>query len=141
MILKLFLDKISDSVNSEFPENLKNNKEIKSDETFLEKYIIPEKILDMIKKDIFNNKLYIKPYKINVWQNDLFIYDNSLSLLIIGNLNEKLLFIPKFKLKYSKWNYLESGREFFKFNSFEEYVKLKECKTGDKENEIFTLIT
>ena len=137
MILKSFLDKYSDSVNSEFPENLKNNKEIKSDETFSLKYIIPEKILDMIKKDIFNNKLYIKPYKINVRKNDLFINDNSLSLLIIGNLNEKLLFIPKFKLKYNKLNYLHSDKEFFKSNSFEEYLKSKECKTGDKENEIF----
>ena len=110
---------------------------MRSDETFLEKYIIPEKILDMIKRHIFNNKLYIKSNKINVRQNVLFIYDNSLSLLIIGNLNEKLLFIPKFKLKYSKLNYLESGKEFFKSNSFEEYLKSKECKTGDKENEIF----
>ena len=122
MILKSFLDKFSDSINSEFPENLKNNKKIQSDETFLEKYIIPipEKILDMIK---FNNKLNINSNKINVRKNDLFIYDNSLSLLIIGNLNEKLLFIPKFKLKYSKLNCLYSDKEFFKSNSFEEYLK------------------
>ena len=108
MILDEYLKKYSNSIKSDFPENLKNIEEIKP---CIQKYqnlsfygknnIIPEKILKMIQKNIFNDKqLLIKNKKMFANKNDIFIQEDR--MLTIGNLNKEFVFIPKYMLNYQK---------------------------------------
>ena len=106
IILNSYLDKYANSINSEFPESLVNTQEIKTCLIWYEglsfygkNYIISQKIFEMIKKNVFNDKLSYKPNKIFSKKNNIFLVDNC--KLIIGNLNEELIFIPKYILNYN----------------------------------------
>ena len=110
IILNSYLDKYANSINSEFPESLVNTQEIKTCLIRYEglsfygnNYIISEKIFEMIKKNVFNDKLSYKPNKIFSKKNNIFLVDNC--KLIIGNLNEELIFIPKYILNYNIYQF------------------------------------
>ena len=142
IILNSYLDKYPNLIYSEFPENLINYKEIKPFIIEYEKlsfygknYIISEKIIEMIKKNVFQNKnLPYQLSKIFSLKGNIFLVDNS--KLIIGNLNDEFLFIPKYILNYKYYIILENEKSYFNSCSIGEYIELSDCKEDIKEKQI-----
>ena len=136
IILDSYLAKNSNSTIIELPEKLLNIDEMKpllieyEELSFYGKnYLISEKIIEMIKQYVFKNKFLSIPLnKINVINNNIFLFDNN--KLIIGNLFDELLFKPKYILNYGNSNTLQSERNLFISNSVEKYLELRGCKNN-----------
>ena len=128
--------------NSKFPENLIDTGLItptiitKYNIVFYKKcFIFPLNLIEMIKKYIFKTKtILIKPKKIFSNDENIFLIDGY--TIIVGNLNDKLIFIPKYIFFYVNKKLLESEKSFFNSYSFIKYIKLRKCIENIYENQI-----
>ena len=133
-ILDSYLAEHPNSKIKELPDNLLNIEEIKPILIEYEElsfygtnYLISEKIIEMIKKNVFQNKfLSIQLNKIYAINNNIFLFDNK--KLIIGNLFDEFLFKPKYILNYENSKTLESEKNLFISTSLEKYIEFRRCK-------------
>jgi hypothetical protein len=89
----------------------------------------------MLKRYVFKNKtILIKPKKIFAINKYIILIDGY--TISIGNLNNKLIFIPKYIFFYKNKKILESEKLLFDSYSFAKYIKLRKCKENIYENQI-----
>ena len=119
-------------------EYLKNINNIKSPicqkgqfKYFSNAFILPSKIYYLIKNLFFQNQEEnIMPTKIIYKEEDLLIYFNY--NIEIGNLNEHLLFTPKYFFDFNKTRF-EIELKTILYNSIEEYLNSRKCSEKQME--------
>ena len=108
-------------------------------EKFSNCYIIPSKIIELIKNNEFPNANIENNLK-NIYYQNNNIFFTSNKNIIIGNLNEKL-FIPKYILSYYNQGIFESEKNYLLNDSvfLENYLKSRNCdiNNGKKQDLVF----
>ena len=121
-------------------EDLSNVEKIKPplEEKFKVKYykisfLIPSKIMNLIKNLFTNKEQLFKSTEIFSQNDDMYIIESN--NIYVGNLNDELLFIPKYIFSYNSIDLM--GEEKTKLNScsIEEYMKKNKCKKLFSESE------
>ena len=141
-IAEFLLNKLVNFNKSKFPDKLIDitiiNPTIltKNNIVFYDKcFIFPINIIEMLKRYVFKNKtILIKPKKIFAINKYIILIDGY--TISVGNLNNKLIFIPKYIFFYKNKKILESEKFLFDSYSFAKYIKLRKCKENIYENQI-----
>ena len=116
-------------------KNIKAYIEEKDDITYYSNcYIVSSKIMDII-KNIFNNK-EIKIYRKNIFVENNLIFISYKNKIIIGKLNEKLLFITSYIFSYISKEVFELEKEYLFSYSFKQYINDLKCKLNNSEKQI-----
>ena len=142
--IKTYLDKKKfNSVNKEIFKDLINNNEIaafpyKLKNTSLiylkDCYIINSKIMNIIKKYLFGDKEFnIKEKKIFYNFNYIFLsnINNKSMNIIVGYLNDELIFCNKYFLSYNSFELFLNEKEFILQNNFIDYIKSRKCQENN----------
>ena len=86
-------------------------------------YIVNSEIMNLIKSIFSYNKIYIKKKNIFIKNNNIYLLYNK--NIIIGDINEKLIFNPKYILAYKDSNFLNSAKPKIFSYKIEDYLNSK----------------
>ena len=119
---KIKFDKI------ELPEELVNSELInppiltKNNIVYNDKFhLIPFNLMNLIKENTFNYKnISIKPNMVFAKDNNIYIIDSY--KIILGNINDELLFISKYIFSYNSKDLLEKEKDVIYYTSIKEYI-------------------
>ena len=113
-------------------ENKEINKElliIKIESVTNKYYIIHSKILNLIKKIGYENNIKINKKEIfKKGVNNYFLIDNNGKDILVGNINNDLIFITKYNLHYKTPEILNQEKTILLEKSIEEYISMRNCK-------------
>ena len=122
-VINLEKEKFKDSIK--FSKIIKTNN---NDLFFKNSYIIPFKIINLINKNISQNKVNQR----KIFVKNKYLYFKEFNNIIIGNL-DKNIFIPKYILSYNTKELLYSEKEIFDSILIEEYLQKRLCNNDEKE--------
>jgi hypothetical protein len=95
-------------------------------EFYQNNFLIHEKIIEMIYKYNYpNEKILIKPKKIIVKNNNIYLFDEC--SINIGNLNEQYLFSPQYLFFYNQLRILTEEKEKLFCLSIKDYIESRKC--------------
>ena len=89
-------------------------------------FIMPSKIMNLI-KNLFTNKEQLFQSTEILFKKD-YIYIIESNNIYVGNLNDELLFIPKYIFSYNSIDLIEEEKAKLNLSSLEEYMKKNKCK-------------
>ena len=124
-------------------EDLSNVEKIKPplEEKFKVKYykisfLIPSKIMNLIKNLFTNKEQLFKSTEIFSQNDDMYIIESN--NIYVGNLNDELLFIPKYIFSYNSIDLIGEEKEKLKSNSLEDYIEINKLNhlLSDREQQL-----
>ena len=93
-------------------------------------YLIPYELMDSIKQYAFKNSITNKPKEIfSSKENNIFIIDSF--NIILGNINENLIFFPEYIFSFDSKDILNEEKEIIYYTPILEYIQQKNCDQND----------
>ena len=97
-------------------------------------HLIPFNLMNLIKENTFNYKsISIKPNMVFAKDNNIYIIDSY--KIILGNINDELLFISKYIFSYNSKDILEKEKDVIYSTSIKEYIQQKYCNLNDSNTQ------
>ena len=110
-------------------ENINNNL------VFKNCYIINFKIMDLIKNHLFQSKeIYLEPKQLFYQNNNIFLIDNK--SIIIGKINEELIFISEYILLYKSMEILKYELKHLLTKTIIDYIRYRKCVENNLNKQI-----
>lgn len=89
-------------------------------------FLIPSKIMNLIKNLFTNKEQLFQSSEIFSKNDDIYIIESN--NIYVGNLNDELLFIPKYIFSYNSIDLIGEEKEKLNSSFIEEYMKKNKCK-------------
>ena len=122
--------------NTELSEDLKNQERMKPP-VLKENNIIVKKSFFILSPKIMNfiKKLGFQKVELNILQKEILIKDKDIFIcefksIIIGNLNNNLIFVPKIIFSYNLFEIIKFEQKLLLSNSINDYIKLRNCESN-----------
>jgi len=96
-------------------------------------FLIPSKIMNLIKNLFTNKEQLFQSSEIFSKNDDIYIIESN--NIYVGNLNDELLFIPKYIFSYNSIDLIGEEKEKLNSSFIEEYMKKNKCKKLFSESE------
>ena len=137
-IINYYLDKKNFNYKNEKLTNINNIFPKKINKFDIELYdncsFVHEIFIKIINKyGNFNKKLSIKPKNIIIKNGIIYLFEGN--YITIGNINEQLLFIPKYICFYSDLGTLEEEKKLLISNKIKEYIISRKCNINNHNNQ------